>query len=46
MPPQIPDWFWIMFVIVLVGMIGLGYQVRRVEKKIDALWDLLNGPHD
>lgn len=46
MQPQIPDWFWILFVIVLAGLIGLGYQVHRVEKKLDELWRLLDGPHD
>ena len=46
MPQEIPDWFWVMFVIVLFGMIGLGYQLQRVEKKIDALWTLLDGPRD
>lgn len=45
MSHAVPDeWFWIMVVIALAGMVGLGYQLRRVERKINALWRFLASP--
>lgn len=27
-----------MFVIVVAGLVGLGFQLRRVEHKLDTIW--------
>lgn len=44
MSEPIPDWFWAFFGLVLIVLIGIAYQLHRIERKIEWVWKFLKGP--
>lgn len=46
MGEPIPEWFWAFFMFVLLVLIGVAYQLHRIEAKINAVWKYLTGPDE
>jgi hypothetical protein len=40
MSNAIPDWFWIFFTLTIIVLCGIGYQLHRIERKLDGIWRL------
>lgn len=46
MTEPITDWFWAFFMLVLLVLIGIAYQIHRIEAKVGEIWKFLVGSDD
>ncbi len=44
MTEPIPGWFWAFFMFVLLVLVGVAYQLHRIERKLDWIWKYFKQP--